>query len=174
MSAVVSSEYSLCDVNLEESSCLKLCETRLTRWKFCEESSIPVPESNVIMMTVSSAIYHFLLDCVVHSSSGKARDSNCEEDDDGVYYRFGGGAISDMLHLWYKQIRSCKDDLRDRVSQEIAILQAMLIKDRSQLPDYLKYRDCGYMYFPLPAFLPFLHEIDTTFKKKLWIATGGR
>ena len=89
----------MCDVNLEESSYLKLCDTRLTWLKFYEESSIPVPESNPIMMTVSSAIYHFLLDRVVHSSSGKARDSNCEEDDGGIYYRFGGGAISDMLHL---------------------------------------------------------------------------
>ena len=68
--AVLSSEYSLCDINLEESSCLKFSETRLTWLKFCEESAIPVPESNPIMITISSALYHFLLDCVVHSSSG--------------------------------------------------------------------------------------------------------
>jgi len=65
----------------------------------------------------------------------------------------------------------CKDDLRDRVSQEIAILQAMLI---NQLPDYLKYRDRGYMYFPEPAFLPFLREIDTTFKKLLILMDCNR
>ena len=155
----------MCDINLEESSCLKLSETRLTWLKFCEESAIPVPESNPIMMTISSAIYHFLLDCVVHSSSSTtSSDGNCEQDDDSVYYRFGGGAISDMLHLRYKQIRSCKDDSRDLLSQEIAILQAMLIRDKSQIPGYLKYRDRGYMYFPDPAFLPFLRNIDTTLK----------
>jgi len=63
--AVLSSEYSLCDINLEESSCLIFSETRLTWLKFCEESAIPVPESNLIMITISSALYHFLLDCVV-------------------------------------------------------------------------------------------------------------
>ena len=118
--------------------------------KFCEESGIPVPKSNPIMMTVSFAIYHFLLD---YSSSCTTTDGNSEEDSDGVYYHFGGGAISDMLHFQYKQIRSCKDELRDLVSQEIAILQAMLIRDKSQIPNYFKYCDRGYMYFPDPAFL---------------------
>jgi len=33
-----------------------------------------------------------------------------------------------------------------------------------QNPGYLKYHDRGYMYFPDPAFLSFLHNIDTTLK----------
>jgi len=31
----------------------------------------------------------------------------CSEDSDDVYYRFGGAAISSMLHSRYKQIKSC-------------------------------------------------------------------
>ena len=92
-------------------------------------------------------------------------DGNSETDGDDVYYRFGGGALSDMLHLRYKQIRACKDDQRDLLSQEISILHHMKLKDKSKLPNYLKYRDRGYMYFPDPAFLPLLREIDTTVKE---------
>jgi len=91
-------------------------------------------------------------------------DGSCEKDSDGVYYHFGGGAVSDMLHLWYNQIWLCKNELKDLVLQEIAIFQAMLFRDKSQIPDYLKYRDRGYMHFPDPALLPFLRKIDTALK----------
>ena len=40
-------------------------------------------------------------------------------DGDDVYYRFGGATICDMLKLHYKQIRSCSDEQRDHLSQEI-------------------------------------------------------
>ena len=160
---ILSSKYSLCDINLEESSCHELSETRLTWLKFCEDGGIPVPETNPIMITVSSAIYHFLLDFITNSQNSTTTD-NCEEDGDDVFYRFGGSAISDMLHLRYKHIRTCKDEQRDLVSQEISIIQAMNLKDKTVIPDYLKYRDRGYMYFPDPAFLPFLRDIDASLK----------
>ena len=45
------------------------------------------------------------------------------------------------------------------------MLQAMNLKDKTVIPDYLKYRDCGYIYFPDPAFLPFLRDIDVSLKE---------
>ena len=34
------------------------------------------------------------------------------------------------------------------------------MKDKSKLPQYLMYRDNGYMYFPDVAFVPFLRSLD--------------
>jgi len=64
-------------------------------------------------------------------------------DDD--YFRFGDAALSDMLHLHYKQIKNCSGTQRDQLSQEITILQAINTKDKSKIPKYLKYSDRGYM-----------------------------
>ena len=33
------------------------------------------------------------------------------------------------------------------------------------IPDYMKYRDLGYMYFPHPTFIPFFCHLDTTVKE---------
>ena len=162
---LLSSQYSLCDINLEERECAGLTETRGAWLKFCEDCGIPVPESNPIMLTVSSAIYHFLLDFIASFHNTTPTAGNVKADGDDVYYRFGGSALSDMLHLRYKQIRGCRDDQRDLLSQEISILHCMKLKDKSQISNYLKYRDQGYMYFPDPSFLPLLREIDTSVKE---------
>ena len=48
---------------------------------------------------------------------------------------------------------------RDQISLEISILQRISIheeKDKSHIPDYLKYRGEGFMYFPCKELLPFL------------------
>jgi len=123
------------------------------------------------VLTVSSAIYHFLLDFIASFQNNTPAiqlnsevDATLEMDGDDVYYRFGGAALSDMLHLQYKQIQTCRDDQRDVLSLEISILHCMNLKDKSQIPDYLKYRDRGYMYFPYPSFLPLLREVDTSVK----------
>jgi len=152
----------LSEINLEDPDAYKISETRLLWLSFCEENGAPVPESNPIMMTISSAIYHFLLDCVSHFqiTSAESISPTVQEGDD-VYYRFGGAAISDMLHLRYKEIRSCRDDQRDLLSQEISILHSINSKDKTNIPQYLSYHDRGYMYFPDTVFLPFLRNVDT-------------
>jgi len=40
----------------------------------------------------------------------------------------------------------------------------MNLNDKSQIPDYLKFRDQGYMYFHRPSFLPLLREVDISVK----------
>ena len=102
---LLSSQYSLNDINLVESRCKQLVETRDAWLKFCEDCGIPVPDSNPVMMTVSSAIYQFLLNFVASfnnsdRATGKLEvDGSLEADGDDVYYCFGGSALSDMLHL---------------------------------------------------------------------------
>lgn len=80
-----------------------------------------------------------------------------------MYYRFGGGALCEMLHRRYDQICSAKN--KNLMSIEISILQAINTKDKSDIPGYLKYQDRGYMYFPHKVFIPFLQQVDTSLKK---------
>ena len=65
----------------------------------CEDCGIPVPESNHIMLTISSAIYSvitysILFKCTPLTGTLEV-DRTLEVDGDGVYYRFGGTTISD-------------------------------------------------------------------------------
>lgn len=52
--------------------------------------------------------------------------------------------ICNMLKHRYKDIRRCSSTTRNALSIEICILQAMKIKDKSNIPGYLQYRDKGY------------------------------
>jgi len=61
---LLSSQYPLSVINLNDPDAYKISEARLLWLSFCEENGAPVPESNPIMMTISSAVCHFLLDYV--------------------------------------------------------------------------------------------------------------
>ena len=91
------------------------------------------------MITVSAVIYNFLLEHVAHfqTDTETTTSSVTLADCDDVHYCFGGAAICDMLHLCYKQFKSCKDEERDVLSQEISVLQAMNTKDNTKIPGYL-------------------------------------
>ena len=76
-----------------------------------------------------------------------------------------------MLHLHYEKIKNCSETRRNILSQEITILQAIKMKDKSKLPKYLMYHDDGYMYFPDVPFIPFLQSIDDLVKSVLNVET---
>ena len=40
-----------------------------------------------------------------------------------------------------------------------------LEEGKSHIPEYLKYRDKGFMYFPIPEMLPLLKAVDVKTKK---------
>ena len=90
------------------------------------------------------------------------------EDTDNVYYRFGGAAIAAMLELGYDKMQSSNCANKDQISLEIAILQKISVhleEDKSNIPAYLKYRDEGFMYFPIPELLPMLKAVDIKTKE---------
>ena len=99
--------------------------------------------------------------CEVMDTS-TARTEDIKED--GVCYRFGGGALCETLHRRYDQICCAKNKNLMSII-EISILQAVNTKDKSDIPQYLKYRDYGYMYFPHKVFIPFLRQVDVNLKK---------
>ena len=120
-----------------------------------------------IMILLSSVLYDVLLQnmhmCNAQLSTFTATSSNCDSDD--VYVRFGGATLSSMLHLRYKDIRRCSEKRRDTISKEIQILQAINTKEKSSMPQYLQYRDNGYMYMPNTVFVPFFRAIDNCIKE---------
>jgi len=129
---------------------------------------VPVPESNPVMMTFTSAIYQFLLQYVAQNGLHKTVENSSSPvpitlppDADDVYCRFGGAAICPMLHLRYKQLKTCTDDKRDLISQEVTLLHTISSKDKTKIPGYVHYHDKGFMYF---RDLIFLRKIDTIVK----------
>ena len=151
-SLLLSKQYSLSEIGLEELPSASIQAARSKWLSFCETSNVPVPDSNPVIILVSSSIYEFLLEYSKNFQNAvQAEDcskSTTKPDTDDVYYRFGGAAICDMLHLRYKQLTSCSDDICDKLSQEVSILQTINCKDKTCIPGYLCYCDCGFMYFP--------------------------
>ena len=72
-----------------------------------------------------------------------------------------------MLQSRYDQLKT--EDMpqlkRERVHTEITILKAIQATDKHHIPDYLQYRDKGYMYFPAARFIPFIQHVDTCVKE---------
>jgi len=81
--------------------------------------------------------------------SNSASSSSCVDGDD-MYFHFSGAAFCDMLHQRYQHIKSCQNTQRDIISQEIIILQAVNAKDKTKVPQYLRYQGlCIFVIFLL-------------------------
>jgi len=76
----------------------------------------------------------------------------------------GVHSVTCYISTTNRSIKSCPDAERDILSQEITLLQAIKMKDKSKLPQYLKYQDKGYMYFPDISFVLFLRNLDEIVK----------
>ena len=172
---LLSRSYPLSSINLEKYTEQSVAAVRMQWLDFGDHSGIPVPESNPVMIMISSAVYELLLEHAESFQSSLNSNGECTSmatqcspivtDGEDVHLRFGGAAICEMLHLHYKQTKECTDMQRDKLSQEITMLQAMVMKDKSNLPHYLKYRDRGFMYFPDVSFVPFLQSIHETVRR---------
>jgi len=175
---LLSKEYSLTEINLDESAEASVASIR-ERWlDFCEDNHVPIDDSKRVIIAISASVYELLLErsgdfqknlhdaIQLPTNSVEASREQHEKltDGDDVYLRFGGGALCAMLHLHYEEIKNCSETRQNILSQEITILQAMKMKDKSKLPQYLMYRDDGYMYFPDIPFIPFLRSIDELVK----------
>ena len=83
-----------------------------------------MPESNPVMMAVSSVIYELTLERsgdIKNNLSDKAvavpaEVTNADEGDD-VYLWFCVAALCDMLPLHYKQIKSCAHSQKAKISE---------------------------------------------------------
>ena len=80
------------------------------------------------------------------------------DETDDVYYRFGGAAIATMLHVRYDSLKGISDQGKASLKVEIELLRYLECTDKSHVPEYLQYRDRGYMHFPKECFIPFLNQ----------------
>jgi len=75
-----------------------------------------------------------------------------------IYYRFGGATLASMLHGRYKAMKLQETKQKEKISQEIHVLQGLNTKSKENVTKYLQYRDKGFMYFPCEELLPFLKD----------------
>ena len=121
--------------------------------------------AKIVMLVFLSEVYKELLSrChdVLKPVSPVQGSASCDPVD--VYYRFGGATLVSMLHNCYEIMKSGTFSQKERTSNEIHILQRLVATDKSQAPEYLKYRDEGHMYLPCEELLPFLKEVDVAIK----------
>ena len=92
-----------------------------------------------MMVLLSSSAYKVLLDYVhTHSTSHDCEtQSAIHENGDGVYYRFGGAALCEMLHLRYKTIRTCHQSRRDTISKELDFYTSSTLRINHIIKSYL-------------------------------------
>ena len=96
---------------------------------------------NPLMISISSAIYGFLLQQVRALIKDDGREQctdTLQSEPDEVYLRFGGGALADMFKQHYKDMKSKKPSAsKERISQELQVLECMRRVDKSTLPPIL-------------------------------------
>ena len=136
------------------------------RWVgYCEGQSVNKQGRDAVMISVCGAVYNYFLKRVstVQQSilEPTSSTSPLSQDADSVYYRFCGAAIANMLHTRYDKRHSCKQEQKEILEQEIQVLKCIQCTDKSHIPEELKYRDRGYMYFPSKDFLSFLRGLDS-------------
>ena len=144
------------------------------RWLgYCEGSGVAKVVHNPVVIAIYSAVFDYLMqrvakqqtseqaecDLLLNKQAEDACGSNVQEED-GVYYRFGGATLAAMLHQRYKQLKFVPESKRESVKVQIMVLKAIQCTDKHQLPKYLQYRDNGYMYFPDVHYIPFIKNLD--------------
>ena len=171
---LLSRSYPLSSIQLEKNAEASVAGLRNQWLGFYESNGISDLDSKKVMILISSAVYELLLERAEEfqknlnhpqGSGASSASSSSLTDGDDVYIRFGGAALCDMLHQRYKSIKSCQNSQRDILSQEITVLQAINTKDKTKIPQYLRYRDRGFMYFPDISFIPFLRSLDEIVKE---------
>ena len=85
------------------------------RWLgYCEGSGVAKKVYNPVLIAVYSAVFDYLIQKVAkHQKKEQAngdhdstQSASLEDQEEGVYYRFGGAALAAMLHLRYDQLKS--------------------------------------------------------------------
>ena len=143
-----------------------------SKWnKVCAVNCLQRSNAKKFLILYCDCVYEELLrQCHrIIESENQILDATSVESED-VYFRFGGAAICNMLHSRYTKLKVCSFNQKEKVSQEITILQQLSVhktEDKDHVPDYLKYRDEGYMYFPCTELLPFLRAVDIATTKKV-------
>ena len=175
--------YAKCDIGKEKydrfqvkwhESCSKFA---IVEQKHVRLSDSPAPEQswlaitssfsrkvcNPVMIAMASAVYGYMLQqaILLGKDDGKESSTSIRSEPNEVYLRFGGGALASMFTGRYKDLKPNKSSQhKEKVSQELQVLEWIRMVDKSELPIALEYRDRGGMYFPDKVLLPFIKSLD--------------
>jgi len=147
----VSKNCELTEIGLHPSDPLAAAVVAVrSEWhKVCSKYSVNSDTAKTYLVSYFSAMYNELLrQCQIAIKPSKPIPVAVCEDTDDVYYRFAGRAIRDMLSTRYKIIEASSKNY-NQISLEITLLQRLSVhtkEEKDHIPDYLKYRDEGYMY----------------------------
>ena len=141
--------------------CMKEVLALHQQWLRCG-SGHPATVYNPVMISLYSATYDYLMHQLFseqkeqQASNNSGEPSHIKQDTDDVYYRFGGAAIATMLHLRQEKVKNTSDPAKQStIKAEMDLLNGLECTDKSQVPQYLQYRDRGYMHL-IPKNLSFL------------------
>ena len=101
------------------------------RWiGYCEGSRVAKEVHNPVLIAVCSAVFDYLMQRVAKHQQKEQCDGDhvllSLDQEEGVYYRFGGAALAAMLHLRYDQLKyGVHESKRESVRVEITILKAI-------------------------------------------------
>ena len=144
-----------CALHSSEPLAAEIVSVR-SKWSRVCNSNLKLKDAfkNFLILFCSAAFDVFLKEChsVMHATGNPPTSATPQRDSDDVYLCFGGATLAAMLHLRYDKNKEQKNE---SVSQ-IAILQRLNLYTKEHIPEYLQYRDNGYMYFPCKEMLTFL------------------
>ena len=160
-------ELSLMGLHPDDPLAEKVVSIRAQWNKVRLSHSLTTKEMKNFLIAFSGAVFNeFLHQC--HEVLQGKRVAQAETvDTQDTHIRFGGAALATILKLHHNRIKSCSLELKEQISQEITILQQICAHSKDHIPDYLKYRDNGHMYFPCPEILDFLKAVDTITKENV-------
>ena len=148
--------------NVDEASMKELSQIHQRWLGFCEGSRITKDGYNPVMISICAVVYDYLMQQILEEQKAKPNETSMciQQDSDDVYFRFGGAALASMLHLRYDDLKRAPKSKKDSIIAEIKVLKSIECSDKSHIPEYLQYRDKGYMYFPKMCFIPFIRDVD--------------
>lgn len=168
---LVKESSDLAQLNLHPDDNATVTQVRIRQqWvSFYQARKTEHEVAKIFMLVFLSEVYNKLLKhsqsvLQMPSDATAAHSATVHLDPVDVYYRFGGATLASMLHNRYKAMKQELTTQKEKTSEEIHILQALNTKDKEKVPNYLKYRDKGFMYFPREEVMPFLQEVDAAVK----------
>ena len=164
-------QLSLLDLHPEDPLAEKVVSIRAQWNKVRLSHSLTNKDMKTFLILFSSAVFNEFLHQCHKVLEGKHVTPVENSDTQDTYIRFGGAALATMLKLRYDRMKTCSLELKEQISQEITILKQICAHSKDHIPDYLKYRDNGHMYFPCPEILEFLKAVDTITKENVNEAT---
>ena len=164
---------------MDTNECTGLMESQQLWFKL--SAGVKIDVKNPVMISFCAAIFNLLSvnirklllepELVSASQISECDDvhlrfcaaaSQIEPECDDVHLRFCGAALASIYQERYKKMKS---KTCNQIGKELTVLDWIRMTDKAILPESLKYKDEGGMYFPHFAFIPFIKSVDNCIRE---------